>query len=506
MAVRVVGSPPVAAWWLAAALAFCLVATLNAGGYRFGVADQAFYLPAIQRHLDPASFPRDRLIIDDQDRLNVFTALVAAGVRRTGVPQEAWFAATYVAALLLLFSGAVAISTALGASRWAIVAVTAALTLRHRVGVTGVNTLESYGHPRMLAFGIGLWAALAVLRGRTWLAVGLTGAAFVVHPTTAIWFGVWVGVAALAGDRRNRPWLAAGAAAAAVVAAWATLAGPLQAQVVTMDAEWRGVIGQKDYLFPSEWRVSGWAMAAAYVAAVAGVFLARRHRGWTVDGEGAWVAGLGALIVVFAVSVPLTAAGVALVVQLQVSRIFWMLDVAGTIYVACALADGTVRRAGPAARRRGLIVATCLVTAAASRGVYVKWIEHPERPVVRWSLPADDWQDAADWLARTPTETLVLANPSHAWRFGTSLRVAAGRDVVLEEVKDTAMAMYSRRVAMHVLERIRAIGDFDRLTGDDARALAARYGIAYLVSERRFDLPVAHRNRTFTVYRLGGGG
>lgn len=497
--------PLAPAWWVVAALAFCVVATLNAGGYRFGVADQAFYLPAIQRHLDPDSFPRDRIIIDDQDRLNVFTAVVAAGVGYTSIPVHAWFAVTYVGSLVLLFGSIVAIGHALGFSRWAVLGAAAALTLRHRVGMTGANTLESYGHPRLLAFAVGLWAVHAVLRGRTWRALGLVAAAFIVHPTTALWFGLWVGVASLVADRQRRPWLAAGAAAAAVVAGWAIAVGPLSAQVVIMDPEWRGVIGMKDYLFPHAWPASAWLTAAAYAAAVVGPFVWRRRRGASTEREAACAAGLGALLAVFVLSVPITAAGVALAVQFQVSRVLWMFDVVGTLYVAGLIADG-IRPAD--ARRVGLprarYAAIVLILAAVARGGYVKWVEHPERPLARWNLPADEWHDACAWLARTPVDTLVLANPSHAWRYGTSVRVAAGRDVMLEEVKDTAMSMYSRRVAMHVLERIRAIGDFEHTTADDVQALAARYGIAYLVDERPLGLPVAYRNGRFMVYRLTG--
>jgi hypothetical protein len=72
----------------------------------------------------------------------------------------------------------------------------------------------------------------------------------------------------------------------------------------------------------------------------------------------------------------------------------------------------------------------------------------------------------------------------------------------LEEVKDTAMAMYSRRVAMRVAERIGGIGDFNSLTPASARALAARFDLDYVVTEQALDLPVAYRNATFAVYRL----
>lgn len=496
------------ALWAAAALAFCLLATLNAGGYRFGVGDQAFYLPALQRHIDPASFPRDRLILDDQDRLNVFTAGLAAAVRTTGVPVEAAWAAIFIATLLLLFGGAVAVARGFGASTWAQLGLAAALTLRHRVGITGVNTLESYAHPRMLAFAIGLWAVAAVQRGRTWQALALIAAAFLVHPTTALWLGIWVGVASLVADRRWRWGLAGLGLAAAGAAAWAIVAGPLSAQVVRMDAEWLGVIGLKDYLFPTRWPLSGWLMAAMYAAAVGGPFWWRRRLGRTVPAEAGLLAGALVLLAIFLATVPATAAAVAVAVQFQVSRVFWVFDVLGTVYVVLLAADGArgpqPRRPARAPARRAAVVFAVLAAAATARGAYVKWIEHPERPVARLGLRQDDWQDALTWLSRSPIDSYVLADPAHAWRYGVSIRVGAGRDVFLEEVKDTAMAMYSRRVALHVVERIRAVPDFQNLSADDARALAVRYGLAYLVAERPFDLPVAYRNGTFTIYTLDG--
>lgn len=495
--------------WAAAALAFCLLATLNAGGYRFGVADQAFYLPAIQRHLVPDSFPRDRIIIDDQDRLNVFTRALAGTVRVTGVPVDVMWAAMFGVTLVVMFGGALAVARGLGASAWAQLGLAAALTLRHRVGITGVNTLESYGHPRLLAFAIGLWAVAAVLRGRTYRALLLVAAAFVVHPTTAVWIGIWVGVASIVNDRPRRPWLLGAGLAAAAAAWWAMAAGPLRAHLVRMDAEWLGVLGGKDYLFPTSWPAAGWLMAAMYVLAVVGPFLWRRRQGVARPAEAGLVVGAVALFAVFLATLPATAAGIALAVQFQISRVFWVFDFLGTVYVVMLVVDGAraARGQGPVRvpARRAAVAFAVLATAAAARGVYVKWIEHPERPVARLGLRQDDWQDALNWLARTPADSYVLADPGHAWRHGVSVRVGAGRDVLLEEVKDTAMSMYSRRVAMHVLERIRAIGGFDRLGTDEIRALAARYDLDYLVAERPFDLPVAYRNGRFAIYSLADG-
>ncbi len=492
-----------ARWWAVGALVFVVVATLNSAGYRFGVGDQAFYLPAIQRHLQPGSFPLDRILIDDQDQLNVFPRAAAALVRGTGLPEPALFGGLYLAALILLFVSVRALSRELGLSPWAQVAVLAALTLKHRVGLTGANTLEGYAHPRMLAFAIGVAAVASFFRRKPASAVALVAAAFVVHPTTALWFAIWVGVALIAAESRLRPWLMAAAWAAAAAAAWVIGWGPLHAQVVRMDPAWLGVLATKDYLFATGWPADMWATALLYVAVVGGVFALRRSRNLTHPREGAALLGLAVLLAIFALTLPLVAARVALAVQFQVGRVFWMFDLMGTIYAGWALGDARWTRAsGPVSRRRAASVAALFVCAAVARGAWAMWVEHPGRPVATVVLPHDDWHDAMSWLARTPLDTHVLADPGHAWRHGTSVRVAAGRDVYLEEVKDAAMSMYSRRVAMRVAERIEALGEFGTLTPERVRALADRFGLDYLVTERALDLPAVYRNPRFSVYRL----
>ena len=83
--------PPVA--WAAGGLLFVMLATANGAGYRYGTSDQAFYIPAIIRALNPASFPRDAALIDAQGRLMVIDEIVAALVSVTGAaarPCSRW--------------------------------------------------------------------------------------------------------------------------------------------------------------------------------------------------------------------------------------------------------------------------------------------------------------------------------------------------------------------------------------------------------------------------------
>jgi hypothetical protein len=96
----------------------------------------------------------------------------------------------------------------------------------------------------------------------------------------------------------------------------------------------------------------------------------------------------------------------------------------------------------------------------------------------------------------------VLADPGHAWKYGTSVRVSGERDVYLEEDKDLALALYSRDAAVEALRRIRDSQNFGAFTPEQLRSLAARYDLDYLVVDRDIDLPMTYRNEQFRVYSL----
>ena len=483
----------------AGACAFCLVAILNCGGYRYGVGDQAFYIPAVTQHLNPALFPRDRAILHAQDRFMLYDDAIAAFVRASGVSVQAVFFAAYLAGLALLFGAIVAIGRVFYRTWLGVAMLAALLTLRHRITQTGANSLESYFQPRMLAFALGAWAIAAYLGGRIAAALALVTVAFAIHPTTAMWFAIWIGVAVFVSQRGWRMPLAALAAMAVVLAAWAVTLGPLRGHLDRMDPLWASAMAGKDYIFPSDWNASFWLVNLGYLAVAFAVYALRRKRGVAVRREIGLLAGGAALVAVFLVSWPLMRAGVALALQLQTSRVFWMLDFLAAIYLAWLFAEAprsiTVRRAAVA----------IAVVAVVGRGVFVWGTEHAGSPIAQIGFPQDNWTDAMQWIAHTPADTHVLADPGHAWKYGSSVRVTGERDVYLEEVKDLALALYSRDVAVEALRRIADVRDFDSFTPDELRALAARYDLDYLVSDRDVDLPVVYRNEQFRVYSLQQG-
>jgi hypothetical protein len=106
------------------------------------------------------------------------------------------------------------------------------------------------------------------------------------------------------------------------------------------------------------------------------------------------------------------------------------------------------------------------------------------------------------WARTTDPSAGWLADPIHAALYGSSVRAAGHRDVLLERVKDRAIAMYDRSAALRVADRERALAVLPWDTADGARALARRYGLDYLVIDRELDLPLAHRSGALFIYRL----
>jgi hypothetical protein len=426
----------------------------------------------------------------------VVDEVLAGLARSTGLSLETLFLSGYVGSLLVIWTGVVLIGTRVYRSPWAVAALAAAFTMRHRIPRTSVNSFEPYFSTRMLAFGIGMLAIAAVLRRRPWVAIALVGLAAPIHVTTALWFAVLVGTALAVLDARLRRVVIAGGVIAVVVLTSAVLAGPLRGTLTRMDDIWLQAVASKDSLFATDWPAWAWAANLGFFGLLWWAHRARAGRGDATAEDRALVWGAGALVALFLVTLPLVIGGMSLAVQFQISRVFWLVDLLALVYVVAAVCDSRT------AKVRGAAVAIVLLLFATGRGLYVMLVERPERPLFEVRLPVSPWEDAMSWLRRQPADTHVLADPGHGWKYATSVRVSAERDVLLEEVKDSALAIYSRDVATRFVDRVQAVGDFASLSPDRAQELARRYDLDFLVTEADLALPVAYRNDRFRIYSL----
>jgi hypothetical protein len=247
----------------------------------------------------------------------------------------------------------------------------------------------------------------------------------------------------------------------------------------------------------------------------------RRAAGTLVSGETPLVVGAFALFGLFLVWLPFDVARVALAVQLQISRLFWLLDFFATVYLVWWLGEagrdgGQAPRhaagadasppSGPGVSRPSLLrpatVALTLALLSLARGAYTTFVQFPDRRLFAVDVQHDDWRDAMAFARTTDPRSGWIADPMHAAKYGSSLRAVGYRDVLIEPLKDHAIAIYDRTTAMRVADREKALSVLPWDTADGARALARRYGLDYLVVDHPLDLRLAHQAGSLFIYTL----
>ena len=480
-------------------IAFFVLATANSAGYRYGASDQAFYGPAAMQWLDPQLFPRDSRLLHAQSDLTFADETIGAVARLTRLDLPWLFFILYGLTLGLLAFAVIGIGGAMYRERWTSIALLAAMSLRHAIPKSGTNTLEGYFHPRQLAFACGALAVWAFLQRRYGVLVLCIGIAAALHPTTTLWFAAWLYVGVLVAEPKWRVRLALVPIALSPAVWWAFVSGPLAGRLVLMDAEWLAAIGEKDYLFPLSWPWYVWAVHLGYVVALLLAWRARRSAGVLHSRETALVAGCVSLVGLFAIALVFQSQQLALSVQLQPARVFWMLDVLATVFVLWWIAEGGARERHP---RRAVALLAVLTVFSVARGVYIMKYEFPDRPLAQIGIRNDDWGRVMEWARSSDRRSGWLAHPLHAARYGTSVRVAGQRDVFVEPLKDSALGMYDRDVAIQTRNRTAELQDFDTMSASRARQLGATYDLDFLVTDSALDLPLAFQSGSLRVYRI----
>jgi hypothetical protein len=167
------------------------VAAFLVMGYHPGLEDDAFYLAAIKRNLNPALFPHDADFFLIQFQATIFDKLIAYSVRLTHLPL-AWVVLLWqLAGIFFILHACWRIGRrcfADSAAQWAAVAMVAALLTLPVTG-TGINLADQYLHPRTLATAAILAAVVGVLDRRPWRAGVLLVVAFLIHAIMAS-FGI----------------------------------------------------------------------------------------------------------------------------------------------------------------------------------------------------------------------------------------------------------------------------------------------------------------------------
>jgi hypothetical protein len=171
-------------------------------GYAFGIIDHSIHLGFLLRELDPSLLKGDPLIDAASHHPSLFWKLQVPLARLMSV--ELLYALVHTASVMLVLAGTASLARALYPgphAEW--VATLAMLAVLIPRNFAGIPLMDDLVLNRTVSLGPLLFALLLGVRRRYAAAFLLTGAVFLIHPTTAVHAAILLWFAALF-DRERR--------------------------------------------------------------------------------------------------------------------------------------------------------------------------------------------------------------------------------------------------------------------------------------------------------------
>jgi hypothetical protein len=479
-------------------------------GYHPGLEDDAFYLAAIKRDLNPALFPHDSEFFRLQFQATIFDKLIAFSVRLTHLPL-AWVVLIWqFAAIFLLLYACWRISRRLFArseAHWAAVALIAALLSLPVPGIS-LNLVDQYLHPRTLATALILTAIVAILDRRIWLAGVLLAVAFSIHAIMAclavsfcvfLWWN-------LRGQRtRQGHWVAGNWIAAAALFPLSWLFEP------ATDA-WRQAAATRDFYFLARWQWYEWLGVFAPLLIL---FALQRLGVFRRAAENAALAALTHALLAYFVFQTIAGVAVMLTPGLERLRPLEPMRYLHLFYLLFFLLAGGV--IGQFVLRRHFYRWAILFVPLAAGMFYAQRQMYPasahlELPFVK---PTNPWLQAFDWIrGNTPVDALFAIDPHYMTLPGEDyhgFRALAERSVLADYEKDGGMAARVPSLAPRWVREVTARKGWRSFQAADFARLRRDFGVTWIVlskADRMYStldpagMNCSYENRQVQVCRL----
>jgi hypothetical protein len=467
--------------WAVAMVALLTVIAFLVMGYHPGLEDDAFYLAAIKRNLNPALFPHDADFFRLQFQATVFDKLIAASVRLTHVPL-AWAAwAWQFAAIFFLLHGCWRISRrsfAKPEAQWAAVATIAALLTLPVSGIA-INLADQYLHPRTLATAVIMAAVVAVLDRRLWLAGILLAVAFAIHAIMTV-FGVsfcaFLYWSLRPPESRRLP-------ATAIAAA---LLIPLGWMFEPASDAWRQAAATRSFYFLAGWEWYEWlGVFAPLVLLFACRRFLRRRRGST---EFPALVPLVSGLLNYGAFQTVVGLAVMLPPRLERVRPFEPMRYLHLLYLFFFLIAGGFL-GSHVLHRRVYRWALLFLPLSASMFYAQRQMYSASRHVELPFLATDNgWLRAFAWIRQnTPVDTLFAVDPHYETLPDEDyhgFRALAERSVLTDYEKDGGMVCRVPRLAPRWLQEVTALKGWHNFQPSDFQRLKHDFGVQWVVLSR----------------------
>jgi hypothetical protein len=449
-------------------------------GYHPGLEDDAFYLAAIKRNLNPALFPHDAEFFRLQFQATIFDKLIALSVRLSHLPLAGIVLLWQFAAIFLLLHGCWRISRRCflqSRAQWAAVATIACLLTLPVSGV-GITLADQYLHPRTLATAAILAAVVAVLDRRLWRAGILLAVAFSIHAIMAALglsfcaFLLWARRPSL----RSNPPPAPQAVALLLPLGW--IFEPAS------DA-WRQAAATRSFYFPARWEWYEWL---GVIGPLVLLYVFRRFVHPEDEKCDSALPSLVSSLLYYGVFQTAVALLIMLPSSLERLRPFEPMRYLHLLYMLFFLiAGGLVGRHVLTAK----IYRWLLLFVPLSAGMFYAQRQmypasaHLELPGV---ASHNAWVQAFAWIRQTtPVDCLFALDPHYVTLPGEDyhgFRALAERSVLADYEKDGGMAARVPRLAPRWLREVNAQSNWQNFQAADFHRLKQDFGVTWVILPR----------------------
>lgn len=465
-----------------AVLAGLTVFALLIMGYHPGLEDDAFYLAAIKRDLNPALFPHDADFFRLQFQATIFDKLIALSVRLTHLPL-AWTVLLWqVAGIFLILHGGWRISRrcfAQSAAQWAGVTTVAVLLSLPLPGVA-ILLADQYLHPRTLATAAILAAIVAVIDRRFRWATIFLAVAFSIHAIMAC-FGISFCAFLFWNLHASKPRIAQSTPLAVAILF------PLGWVVERSSDAWRHAAATRGFYFVMRWQWYEWLGVFAPLILLYGLKKFLERDKLSEDHRTVLPSFVSSLIYY---GIFQTAVGLILMLPSSLERLrpFEPMRYLHLLYLLFFLIVGGLvgRYVLRAHMFRWLLLflplSACMFWA--QREMYPA-SPHLELPGVATQNP---WLQTFAWIRQnTPVDSLFALDPHYMTLPDEDyhgFRALAERSALADYEKDGGMAARVPRLAPRWLNEVTALNGWQKFQAADFRRLKKDFGVTWVIVSR----------------------
>jgi len=459
-------------------------------GYHPGLEDDAFYLAAIKRNLNPALFPHGADFFRLQFQATIFDKLIAASVRVMHVPLG-WLNLDWVilawqlAAIFLILHGCWRIGCRCFTSRpaqWGAVALVAAL-LTIPVSGTGINLADQYLHPRNLATALILAAVVDVLDRKLIRAAVLLAIAFSIHAIMAsfgisLCFFLWWNLRA---HSKRAAALSASVAPAMIVPLYL----PLHWLFEPSSDAWRQAASTRSFYYVAHWQWYEWLGILAPLALLWAAQRWLKRRGLKQRTSSTPLPALASALVYYGLFQMLFGLLLMLPPALERLRPFEPMRYLQLLYLFLFLIIGGLL--GEFLLQKHVYRWALLFIPLSAGMFYAQRAMYPA--TAHLELPGrasgNQWLQAFAWIRQnTPTDSLFALDPHYMELPGEDFhgfRALAERSVLADYVKDGGMAARVPPLAPRWLREVNAQQGWRNFGAPDFTRLKTEFGVNWIV-------------------------